>query len=137
MPAPSTSQKQNWHRGRSYVAAPALSDTCNGAPLDPAEFVQSQAEDVAARREPGCRQLARRLCACPQQNFFGSEFSPDTQTRLVSSMAWCCFRRLRLSNFRPAQIKECPHDDRYYWSLRASRIGCDICLDLSDKKCIR
>src|SRR6516165_3247564 len=80
MPAQSTSQKQNWHRGRSYVAAPALSDTCNGAPLDPAEFVQSQAEDVAARREPGCRQLARRLCACPQQNFFGSEFSSYTNS---------------------------------------------------------
>jgi len=51
---------------------------CNGAPLDPAESVLSQAEDVAARREPGCRQLARRLCACPQRNFFGSEFSAHT-----------------------------------------------------------
>ena len=68
--------------------------------------------------------------------FSGLNF-PHTQTVLLdSSLAWCCFRRLRLFNFRPAQIKECPHDDRYYWSLRASRIGCDICLDLSDKKYI-
>src|SRR5215813_7906645 len=50
--------------------------------------------------------------------FFGSEFSPDTQTGLVSSMAWCWLRRLRLFNFRPAQIKECPHDDRNHWPLR-------------------
>src|SRR5215813_7081137 len=69
--------------------------------------------------------------------FFGSEFSPDTQTGLVSSMAWCWLRRLRLFNFRPAQIKECPHDDRNHWPLRVSRIGCDIRLDLSDEKCIR
>ena len=49
------------------------------------------------------------------------------------SLAWCCLRRLRLFNFRPAQIKECPHDNRNHWSFRASRIGGSICLDLSDK----
>jgi len=26
------------------------------------------------------QQLARRLCACPQQNFFGSEFSSHTNS---------------------------------------------------------
>ena len=62
----------------------------------------------------------------------------ESQLRAVgSSLARCCLRRLRLFNFRPAQIKECPHDDRNHWPVRASRIGCDICLDLSDKKCIR
>src|SRR6516162_6576611 len=137
MPAPSTSQKQNWHRGRSYVAAPALSDTCNGAPLDPAEFVQSQAEDVAARREPGCRQLAVGCARARNRTFSGLNF-PHTQIVLLdSSLAWYCFRRLRLFNFRVAQIKECPHDDRNHWPLRVSRIGCDIRLDLSDEKCIR
>src|SRR6516162_1755784 len=82
MPAQSTSRKQNWHRGRSYVAASALSDTrlqrC--APRPGRVRAQSQAEDVAARREPGCQQLARRLCACPQRNFFGSEFSAHTNS---------------------------------------------------------
>src|SRR6516162_6157907 len=47
-----------------------------------------------------------------------------------SSLAWCCLRRLRLFNFRSAQVKECPHDDRNHWPLRAGMIGCDICIDL-------
>ena len=76
MPAPSTSQKQNWHRGRSYVAAPALSDTCNGAPLDRAEFVQSQAEDVA-KPVVGSLPLVARV---PATEFFGSEFSAHTNS---------------------------------------------------------
>jgi hypothetical protein len=54
-----------------------------------------------------------------------------------SSLAWCCLRRLRLFNFRPAQVKECPHDNGDHWPFSAGRIGSGICLDLAHKKCIR
>jgi hypothetical protein len=64
-------------------------------------------------------------------------FSAHTNSVMGSSLAWYCLRRLLLFNFRPAKIKECPHDDRKHWPFRASRIACDICLDLSDKQCIR
>jgi hypothetical protein len=68
---------------------------------------------------------ARKNLSFPHSYFMGS------------SLGWCPLRRLRLFNFRPAQIKQSLHDDRNHWPFRASRIGCDICFDLSDKKCIR
>jgi len=77
-------------------------------------------------------------CARARNRIFSGLNFPHTQIVLLdSSLAWYCFRRLRLFNFRVAQIKECPHDDRNHWPLRVSRIGCDIRLDLSDEKCIR
>ena len=111
---------------------------CNGALLDPAEFVRSLRPKTWP---PGGNPVVSSLpvgCARARNRTFSGLNFPHTQIVLLdSSLAWYCFRRLRLFNFRVAQIKECPHDDRNHWPLRVSRIGCDIRLDLSDEKCIR
>jgi hypothetical protein len=67
----------------------------------------------------------------------GGEASNPPAGAGVSSSAWRFLRRLCLFNFRPAQIKECPHDDRNHWPRRVGWIGCEICLNLADKNCIR
>src|SRR5262249_47779562 len=54
-----------------------------------------------------------------------------------SSLAWCCLRRLRLFNFRPAQVKECPHDNGDHWPFSAStgRLAGPPTLNRSESKC--
>jgi hypothetical protein len=49
------------------------------------------------------------------------------------SLVWYSPAR-SLFNFGPAQIKQCPQDDRNDWPLRVSRIGCHIGFDMPDKK---
>src|SRR5262245_39189186 len=57
----------------------------------------------------------------------GRYFFAHTHASVMgSSLAWCWLRRLRPFNFRPAQIKECPHDNRNHWSFSASRIAGSI-----------
>src|SRR5262249_29948957 len=51
----------------------------------------------------------------------------DQTSVMGSSLVWCCLRRLRFFNFRPTQIKECPHDNRNHWSFSGSRIARSIC----------
>jgi len=61
---------------------------CNGAPLDPAEFVQSQAETWPPRANPIVGSLPVG-CARAATEFFRSEFSHTQTVLLDSSMAWC------------------------------------------------
>src|SRR5262245_55045578 len=99
-------------------------------------------------RSGGCARAAsgHATTAPPRSVMNSRRFMPDMgfspspysgfSSRSGSSLAWRCLRRLRLLNFRPAQIKECPHDDRNHWPFRASRIACNICLDFSDTELV-
>ena len=44
------------------------------------------------------------------------------------------FGYLSLFNFRPTQIEQRPYDDPNHRLVKAGRISCDMCLDLTDKK---
>ena len=134
MPAQSTSRKQNWHRvvrtlppPRSAILATVRPSTRPSSYSPRPKTWPPGGNPVVGSLPVGCARARNRI-------FSGLNF-PHTQIVLLdSSLAWYCFRRLRLFNFRVAQIKECPHDDRNHWPLRVSRIGCDIRLDLSDEK---